>query len=440
MKINIKGIRTFFCSSTELADLSIDFSSPVAIVISGMNKTLIGKTGEQSLEAFFDYASAKGESFEVVFVSGMKGFPENIFKQTLKEIWDATRHRDLTLLVPYIPPPVNDYREDGAVTSFIVSSTLLNYDLLQRYCKDFSKLLYYIANSYLNSTCSRNIDIVQVGKPRIYNPIKTNRSDDMLKRSLLLIPHKGALSLLDRCMNHLNTIESLPRRINICFDDKGIRKFSKDAYPTIGGNVKLYLNEPVGSGPYLARHYSIEGADKEYIFFQDSDDIPTIDRFTVQLEEMNSRGLDMIGSHELRVDQFARCLLMIRFPLDANNAFEHYAYQPLFHPTALITRSAYLRTKGFSTDQTFGYDLQLTMRAKYSLKIGNTDDFLYIRFKRRGSLTTHKKTKIGSELRSFLWWRWRVDMRLVDEGKLNLEDSSLSRQDHRFPFRMIPFG
>jgi hypothetical protein len=440
MKFDIKGIPAFFCAVTEIIDLSVDFSTPMIIVVSDSNEFLAGQTEEESLKAFFDYASAKGESFDVVFVSGMKGFPENIFKQVLKEIWDTGRHRDLTLLVPYISPPVNDYREDGPVRSFIASSTLFTYDLLQRSGKDFSKLLYYVANSYLNSGNSHNIDIIQVGKPRTYNPISTGRSDDMLKKSLLLIPHKGALSLLGRCMGHLNKIESLPGQINICFDDNGIKKFSKDDYPAIGANVKLYLNDPIGSGPYLARHYSIEATDKEYIFFQDSDDIPTTDRFAIQLEEMRSRGLDMIGSHELRVDQFARCLLMIRFPLDANTAFESYAYQPLFHPTALITRSAYMQTKGFSTDQKFGYDLQLTMRAKYLLKIGNTDDFLYIRFKRQGSLTTHKKTRIGSELRSFLWWRWRVDMRLVDEGKLGLEDSSLSRQDHKFPFRMIPFG
>jgi hypothetical protein len=53
------------------------------------------------------------------------------------------------------------------------------------------------------------------------------------------------------------------------------------------------------------------------------------------------------------------------------------------------------------------------------------------------SLTTNAKTKLGSDLRIFLLWRWITEFRLVKENKLDLQDSSLSVQKHHFDYNMI---
>jgi glycosyltransferase involved in cell wall biosynthesis len=199
----------------------------------------------------------------------------------------------------------------------------------------------------------------------------------------------------------------------------------------------VYANSPGNVGPYCARHYSIINSSKDYIFFQDSDDIPVNTRFAKQIKEMERRNLDMVGSHELRIDQFERQIAIIRYPLDVSEALKHGSFHPLFHPTALISKDAYIRTGGFSTNLRFGYDSQFLIRSHFYLNSGNIDDFLYLRFKRPNSLTTNPKTKLGSNLRIFLLWRWRTEFKLVKENKLQLQDSSLSVQKHSFDYSMI---
>lgn len=142
----------------------------------------------------------------------------------------------------------------------------------------------------------------------------------------------------------------------------------------------------------------------------------------------------MLGSHELRIDEFVKKILIIRFPLNVNEALSNYIFHPLLHSTSIVTKSAYLKTGGYSTEGEFGFDSQFLLRSHFFLKVGNIDEFLYIRYKRPNSLTTNKNTMIGSDRRSFLAWRWMVDFKLVSLGKLNLEDSSLKAKAHPYKY------
>ncbi len=45
---------------------------------------------------------------------------------------------------------------------------------------------------------------------------------------------------------------------------------------------------------------------------------------------------------------------------------------------------------------------------------------------------------MDSEWRQFLIKRWSTDFRLVIEDKLDLKDSSISIQQHRFDYRLVP--
>lgn len=432
----INPINIFLLSSDELNAQTFDYQiDNVIFIVEDDLKN--GQASYVDFDTFINEVFLSRKIKDILFISGKDAFAHEKLKQSLTSVYQNNLHKGLTLLVPYLPPPVTDTRTDGKVNSFIVAARYCTPEQITKHAASFWKLVYAIAYPYLNSDSSENMEIIQVGKPVVLSKPEKERVMSMLKKSLLLIPHKGSLKLLYRCLFHLNQQEELPGNVKISFDDNSYKRFIAKTYHNIKNRLKMSVNEPLSLGPYLGRHYSIMDTDSDYIFFQDSDDISVHSRFEKQLEALKSRNLDMIGSHELRVDQYKKCLLMIRFPLDANYAFSLKAYQPMFHPTGLITRNGYLKTKGFSTDQTFGYDLQLTMRADFLLKIGNIDDFLYIRFKRPGSLTTHHKTKLGSDRRSFLWWRWRVDMRLVSEEKLNLEDSSLWVQRHEFDYRMI---
>ncbi len=353
----------------------------------------------------------------------------------------------ITFLVPYKTPPAVIYekqelpkygqRLDGQVRSFMVSPRHFIKEVAALFFDQWGRLVFELAHAYLNKATSTNIPVIQVGKP-IQASAPAPAIKDQLQRSLMVIPHAGPLSLLYRCLSHLNQESAIPATINLCFDDSGYEQVRLDNLDRVSKHLQLFRNEPLRVGPYPARHYAIAGSDKDYIFFQDSDDISAPGRFSGQLEELERRGLDMIGSHEIRLDEFEKAILIFRYPLDVSESLSALCFHPLFHPTTLITRKAYLKTGGFSTNLRFGYDSQFLLRSHFYLKIGNADDFYYLRFKRPDSLTTDPSTHMDSEWRQFLIKRWSTDFRLVIEDKLDLKDSSISIQQHRFDYRLVP--
>jgi hypothetical protein len=422
--------KIFLCNDLGfLTKVDTDYDKIIFIV---GTESLNCEVNYDSLEACFTELFSRKDLSRILFLSKHDVFNNELISCLQLELCSETV-QGIIVLVPYKSPPLYDYRDDGNVNSFLIDAKYFTSNTLKFLKKGFHHLLYASVMEFLQNDTCKNLKIVQVGKP-IEKQINKEILASTLDKSVILIPHKGTLAFLKRCLSRLKSTSFIPSKTMIMFDDNTYRAFDHHQYDEIGTNVELYVNSPLNVGPYLGRHYGILETDADYIFFQDSDDISISSRFEIQMQKLISQDLDLIGSHELRIDQFLKRLILIRFPLDVNYAFRTYAIQPLFHPTSLIKKIAYLKAGGFSTDQKFGYDLQFTMRGKYFLKMGNCDDFLYIRFKRPGSLTTHKKTKIGSDLRSFMWWRWRIEMKFVDEGKLNLNDSSLSTQKHKFKF------
>lgn len=373
---------------------------------------------------------------EVAFISATDHFSSEVLEQEITHLYKNNLHEYLTLLVPYLTPPQFSQRKDGKVQSAIISVKLL-FDNGSYNPEKFWKIIYDITYAYLNSAISNNIEVVQVGKLKAKENMIFGGCSKLLKNSMLVIPHKGTIKLLKRCLSHLNNTKFCASDINLCFDDMSHKKIDGKQFSNLKTKLKIFLNVPSNVGPYPPRHYSILNSDKEYIFFQDSDDISVNRRFLKQLDEIKKRNLDMIGSHELRVDQFARSLILIRYPLEVVKFDSAQLFYPLFHPSSLITRSAYLKAKGFSTNRRFGYDYQFLLRCCFILKMGNIDDFLYIRFKRPNSLTTNSATKFGSSIRSFHQWRWIVDYGLVKANKLNVDQSSLCVQKHIFDYQLI---
>lgn len=380
----------------------------------------------------------------LVFLAAGDSFDQETLRIELLRLRDNDTDKPITLLVPYQVPPLYNARCDGAVGSALIPYVHFDKSCLQ-YAGDFQLLIYHVVYNYLCRPASRNIQVCQVGKPakvaveNAQNNTMEKKGFD-LREAMLIIPHAGPVDLLERCFWHLNATRDLPEQINLCFDDTSYEHFDTDQLHHVHDRLVRYQNSPLRIGPYPPRHYAIVQSNHKYVFFLDSDDIATADRFAVQLRELNERGLDMIGCHELQVNQLDSQIILNRFPLEvdlgAEESVELKAFHPLFHPTALVTREAYLKTKGFSTNLRFGYDSQFLLRAHFFMRIGNVDDFLYIRFKRPESLTTSATTKLGSNFRSFLAWRWMVDFELVVRGHLDLEDSSLSVQKHSFDYEL----
>ena len=158
---------------------------------------------------------------------------------------------------------------------------------------------------------------------------------------------------------------------------------------------------------------------------QDSDDLSCYDRFTALSAEIAATGCDMIGSHELRVDEIGQHVVAVRFPLDATAALTRQNVFALLHATLMIKREAFFSAGGLSTDQVVANDTQFLMRAFFHCRIRNVDDFLYIRRRHGRALTIAPETAAGNDLRSRLDHQWTEDFEAVKRGELALEESSL---------------
>ena len=166
--------------------------------------------------------------------------------------------------------------------------------------------------------------------------------------------------------------------------------------------------------------------------FQDSDDISTYDRFTVQYGEMLRTRAQMVGCHELCVDEINGTVHALRFPLNVSEALGalspeaecHLGHEPLLHATCMVSRRDFLRAGGFSTDQRIANDTQFMLRAYFSISMRNVDAFLYVRRVHGSALTVAADTKLGNPLRSSLSARWLADFQAVRMGA-SLAASSL---------------
>ncbi|MEI9928879.1 MAG: hypothetical protein WDN44_15850 [Sphingomonas sp.] len=112
-----------------------------------------------------------------------------------------------------------------------------------------------------------------------------------------------------------------------------------------------------------------------------------------------SREADIVGCHELRCDELTRTVEAIRFPLDANRALAIAPGAAQLVATTVTRTDCFRRTGGFSTIRTFGADRQFQLRAHWSARMLNVDEFLYVRRLREGSLTTAAATGMQSQVR-----------------------------------------
>ncbi|MXV13893.1 hypothetical protein [Hufsiella ginkgonis] len=369
--------------------------------------------------------------YKLAFISQSNNFETTSLADELK----SETGSPLTIIIPYLAPPLFGPRQDGRIGSFILHESAGVKSFAFSIGNSFINLLYRVVTAKVNGSRPGGISVLQIGKPLTKADSGTD-TERHLCDSLVVIPHKGPLNLLKRCLSSFEGNKVVPASINLCFDDRSYKPFNQ-AVPDLCCTLNVFKNTPLNTGPYPARHESISTATARFVFFQDSDDISLDGRFSRQMEELHSRKLDMIGCHELRINQFDKCVEAIRFPFDASQSLEKRYFHSLYHPTALITRESYLRTGGFSTDRKFGYDSQFLLRSYFYLRSGNADDFFYIRFKRPNSLTTHPDTMIGSKLRDFLMWRWTIDFRLIQENKLDIKHSSLAVHARNLPFKLV---
>lgn len=335
------------------------------------------------------------------------------------DIFERLSLSTLFLIKPEAAPE-KGVRLDEVVTSIVFTEECLRIVMEAYRPSNLRLLCFHVANYGISSTYKNGRMLARTFDDLSHPGDAYNGSD----RLTVVIPHQGNLSYLDSCLKGINDSAIPPSQIWVYFDEE----LRQDHFEIVEKHLfpKYRKMNPPNCGPYVPRNHCVKHANTDYVCFQDSDDIPTYDRFTEIYQFINQNPMvDMAGCHELRVDELEEKVLAVRFPVNVTRALEVTASHPLFHPTAFAKIESVKKAGLFSTIRRYGADSQFLLRAHFSMEIRNLDKFLYIRRKRPGSLTTSPNTMLGSPDRTRLDISWKTDFELVKSGAICLENSTL---------------
>lgn len=333
----------------------------------------------------------------------------------------------LIILVPPADPPSHSARMDGEVVSFIASGP---------WTVDLEG-----PSLGAGSWCYQTLSKALAGNPGAALPIITIEGAGRppkataIERSVeAIVPHRGEASLLSTCLASLLQ-QSLPCKIALGFDQTPDRSEAAMVASSARISASVVVNPP--HGPYVIRQHLALGSTADFLAFQDSDDVSVPARLAELTAAAILDGAEIVGCHELRLDDIQRAVFAIRFPLDVNAALTVTAGHPQLFPTTLVRTDYFKRLGGFSTDMRFGADTEFLLRSHFSARIRNVDRFLYVRRRRAGSLTTAPETALGTPRRVELDKQWKSDFAAIKDGVLNLGDSSLALRPNDRPASFI---
>lgn len=366
------------------------------------------------------------------------------------EDWDLIRPRladvaaalqaepsTFVFLVKWQRPPINSHRDDGLVRSMVVPFPVL--DRLpwrsQHSAEDLPALCFRAAQLVLGPVPVQRLMVWQCGAP---DPEQDPAQPPAVSTTMIL-PHRGPLEFLATCLWYIAAQSLAPHRLHVAIDEPVT--VAHQELRCRYSEAKWFRTEPPGCGPYVPRQALALKATTDAVVFQDSDDAPCYNRVPVLSAALASEGCDMIGSHELRVDELAGNVRAFRFPLDVTAALRRSQRDALFHPTSAVMTDAFRRSGGFSTNRRFASDLQFLFRASLTMRaIRNVDAFLYVRRRRRNSITTDPETHMRSARRLSLEQSWRHALAAVHRGDLDVSASSLAREDAGAPAVLVEIG
>jgi hypothetical protein len=241
---------------------------------------------------------------------------------------------------------------------------------------------------------------------------------------VVIIPHRGPVADLSACLDALAATIGPDDVIRVGLDVDDPLEYAHLA--AVHPKSELYASEPVPAGPDAIRQALTDQSSEELIAFQDSDDLPCSDRFDTLRAAIDRDGVQFVGSHELRIDELKGELIAIRYPTDASAAMQAGPGNPLLFPAGIIVAAAFRRAGGLSTPWPYANDTQFIFRSFFFTRVANVDEFLYIRRRHGGSITTSPDTGMGSPTRTEQGLAFESAFRLVRDGRLPLTDSALA--------------
>lgn len=389
-------------------------------------------TTEQMSKITCGYVGPLNSREKDIYIITDKTQPE-FYLNLSEKIIDIFKEKNIDLLIIIDPQkaPGNGARQDKPVTTiaFKFKSNAILSNILSS--KTLEEACYWGTTNFIDAdekclVLARSLDDLT---PPSASP--KNLSNHLT----VVIPHQGYLTYLEGCLHHCKTALQPPKNISVYFDEE----VTKNHFLLAEKNPDVTFKKiaPTNLGPYVGRNHCIENSKTEYLCFQDSDDLPTYERFAEIYKYLAfNSNTDMVGCHELRIDYFNKKIYPIRFPLDVSQALKTSANHPLFHPTSVVKQSSAKRSGLFTTIRRFGSDSQFLLRSHFFMRTKNIDKFLYIRRKRPNSLTTAPPTMLGCDERTHLDTSWKTDFEKIKLGEISLEDSSLWPEYTSIPFEI----
>jgi hypothetical protein len=311
-------------------------------------------------------------------------------------------------------PPRVIYREDPPVDAVLAPAVTFRDAVIC--ARDPDHAAYVVMSAVLGAAGVRQLLIRTIAAPE--QPERLAPAAPVT----MLIPHRGPLEMLDVCMHYVDHQSVRCEKAQVYFDEE-LSDQHKD-WLAKNPTVEAYRSSCPGAGPYPGRQHLASEARTPWVMFQDSDDAPCADR-VARLSEAFSEG-DLVGSHEVRLDDFREIVYPVRYPLDVNAALAREAGHALLHPTSMVRKAAFVRSGGFSTCRVMGSDTQFLLRAHFSMRIRNLDAFLYVKRDRAGSLTRSPATALGCPERLRLDQLWVDAFFRICDDQASLGETALA--------------
>ena len=343
------------------------------------------------------------------------------FDQSLDTLWqEMPPRREAPRIDPYYGDPVS---------SFLCSPSVFGEFLaLRRECSPQDicfTLLQAIASGEINVD---RLLVRQLPDTRRKAPPRAVRP------KALIMPHRGEPRYLRTALKYLfrTAGDSLTVRVGLDVEDTSPYIDLASEYPA----VEFFHGSPAPVGPYVIRQELAELSTEPLLSLQDSDDLSCHDRFTALSEALNETGCDLAGSQELCLDEIRSLVNPVWYPTDPSAGLAICANHALLHATLMTRRHAFFESGGLSTHHVFANDTQFILRAFFSMKIRNVDEFLYIRRRHPASLTNAPETDHDNPMRHRLDAEWSGDFEAIKRGEMKLEDSSLRPMRREQPYRI----
>lgn len=354
------------------------------------------------------------------------------FESELRLAWEELRcdlgshGNGAIFVVKRKSPPVSGVRFDGGVAGIVIASQLLDELIGSGAPLRTEKLPFDILRWILSrSTRIDTLLIRQIPHARVKQA--GSRFADC--RIGAIIAHRGTVSHLTASLASLKGTSRLSSMDVFVGIDEDLSKYRTLMRTWKDQNLKFMAVSNPPMGHFAVKQIIAERITNPVICFQDSDDFSTTDRMVQSLGELEEEQCDLVGCHELRLDEIKEAVEVYRFPLDVNGALETTQSGGLLHGTMMIRRESFLRSGGFTTRYRIASDTQFKLRGYFSLRMRNVDQFLYVRRRHNASLTVSPETALGCPLRNTLRATWDSAFKDVLHGRLLLEDSAL-RSDH----------